>query len=252
MSTAMLFVTACVITAGAPGGGLFFEVLPTVSENGVALVQLRPICRWLNANVEVDGQDITIIKPPTVLVKLTIGNRNAKIAESDFLLSAAPVLVQGHAMVPVRFVAEGFGAWVESSGRQIKLSLLQENQVVVMATPPHPKSHLGKIQTVLSKYLNLVPPPKAAEAPLPHFSLLSRRHKERLTAGDIPPETVEQTLRGRSIAGVRVERDHYDGALQGWLDVALLDKEGKVTSRRVTFVREADGWKVDDEKQRPE
>lgn len=245
MGSAMLLVTTCLLTAGGPGQGLFFDVLPTVADSS-ALVQLRPTCRWLNANVDVDGHVITITKPPTLHLRLTVGSRNAKIAESDFVLSVAPVLVRGHLMVPLRFVAEGFGAWVDFSGRQIKLSVPQEQQAVVIATPPHPQSHIGKMYAVLSRYLDLAPPPKAAEAPLYHFNLLSRRYKNQLAANGRTPEAAEQSLRERNIAGARVERDHYDGTLRGWLDVVMLSKSNTVTHRRVSFVKEADGWKVDD------
>ncbi|MFQ5808907.1 MAG: copper amine oxidase N-terminal domain-containing protein [Armatimonadota bacterium] len=246
MTTVMLLTATCALTAGAPDRGLFFDVLPTVSENGSALVQLRPICRWLNANAEVDGRVITITKPPTIRLRLTVGSRNAKIADSDFVLRTAPTLVRGHTMVPLRFVAEGFGAWVDSSGRQIQLSMLQENQVVVIATPPHPQSHLGKMYAVLSRYLGLIPPPKGEEAALYRFNTLSRRYAQALTADGAAPESVEQSLRARKIAGARVERDYYDGKIQGWLDVVLLGAHGKVERRRVTFVKEADGWRVDD------
>jgi hypothetical protein len=246
MSTAMLLVGMCALTAGSPAPGLFFDVLPTVSDNGSALVQLRPICRWLNANVDVDGRVITITKPPTLGLRLTVGSRNAKIANSDYVLSTPPVLVRGNVMVPLRFVAEGFGAWVDFSDRQIKLSMHQEGQSVVIATPPHPQSHIGKMCDVLSRYLGLIPPPKGAEAPLYCFDTLSRRYKEQLAAGGTTPEAVEQSLRARKLVGARVERDHYDGRIQGWLDVVLLDSAGTVTQQRVMFVKEADGWKVDD------
>ncbi|MGD8239471.1 MAG: copper amine oxidase N-terminal domain-containing protein [Armatimonadota bacterium] len=246
MTTAMLLAATCALTAGGPGAGLFFDVLPTVSDNGSALVQLRPICRWLNANAEVDGRVITITKPPTLRLRLTVGSRNARIADSDFVLRTAPTLVRGHTMVPLRFVAEGFGAWVDFSGRQIQLSMLQENQVAVIATPPHPQSHLGKMHAVLSRHLGLIPPPKGDEGLLQCFNTLSRRHAQALTAEGATPEAVEQSLRARKIAGARVERDHYDGKIQGWLDVLLLSTQGKVQRRRAVFVREADGWKVDD------
>ena len=113
-----------------------------------------------------------------------------------------------------------------------------------MATPPHPQSHIGKMYVVLSRYLGLTPPPKDG-APLQYFDTLSGRYKQQLTADGTSPGAVEQSLRGRKIAGARVERDHYDGTIRGWLDVALVDNQGTVEHRHVELVKEADGWKID-------
>ncbi|MFQ6132939.1 MAG: stalk domain-containing protein, partial [Armatimonadota bacterium] len=154
--------------------------------------------------------------------------------------------IRGRVMVPLRFVAEGFGAWVDYKQRQITLTLAQENKKAVMATPPHPNSHLGKIHALIEYNYDLRPLPKREGVHYPHVELLlSKRYRQELLEqiGELGP--VEHGWNARGLEGIRVERDHYDGGSKAWADVMVLYGPGEAERERLTFVKEATGWKLD-------
>jgi hypothetical protein len=244
---ALAIVLSLVLGAGAGRAAdeLFFEVLPT-AVNGRAMVPLRPIARWLGASVSYDQGVIWLTKPPTIRVQLTIGSAKATRAGSEFVLETPPAIVDGTLMVPLRFVADAFGAWVTAKpDRQIELAIPQDNKAAVMAVPPSPQSHLGKMYRVMSYYFELLPVPDYTPEDLSHFNILSKRRQQELTAGGAKPIEIEKTWGAHKIAGIRVIKDHYDGAMEGWAEVLIKTQDGKVEHKRVRFVREATGWKVD-------
>lgn len=63
--------------------------------------------------------------------------------------------------------------------------------------------------------------------------------------GEIGP--VESGWGARGWEGIRVERDHYDGRITGWADVVVWHGGDEVSRMRLSFVKEATGWKVDNE-----
>ena len=58
-------------------------------------------------------ETITVYNWHETIIRLSIGNETAYVNEDVVILDAPPVIVEGRTMVPVRFIAESFGAEVE-------------------------------------------------------------------------------------------------------------------------------------------
>lgn len=87
---------------------------PYISENGVTLVPLRVICEAFNATADWNEENRTVtIQYNEVNVVLTIGSKAADVNGHTEELEAAPELSNDTTMVPLRFLAETFGAKVE-------------------------------------------------------------------------------------------------------------------------------------------
>ncbi|MFB5763631.1 stalk domain-containing protein [Paenibacillus medicaginis] len=89
-------------------------VQPPVKVKGSVLVPFRALFEALGAKVKWDGatKTITATKGGTTL-KLTIGSKVAYVNGKAIKLSAAPQLINGVTMVPIRFIGEAFGGMVE-------------------------------------------------------------------------------------------------------------------------------------------
>ncbi|NLB81273.1 MAG: MBL fold metallo-hydrolase [Clostridiaceae bacterium] len=89
-------------------------------ENGRTLVPIRAVFEALGAEVGWDENTQSIMcKKNDVCVSLTIGNNIALINNELTQLDAAPKIINGSTMVPVRFVAESldcFVGWQELTG----------------------------------------------------------------------------------------------------------------------------------------
>ncbi|RJX24919.1 MAG: hypothetical protein C4554_08000 [Dethiobacter sp.] len=108
-----LGVAAQPVTVTLNGESLNFDVQPLL-ENGRLLVPLRAIAEALGAGVE--WADV----PPAVMItrgedrmELRPGLKRALKNNREFNLEAAPQLVNGRVLVPVRFVSEALGAQAE-------------------------------------------------------------------------------------------------------------------------------------------
>ncbi|GEM_PF-1762141 len=90
---------------------------PPVNAKGNVLVPLRSIFESLGAAVKWNSstQTVTATRAGRTVV-LTIGSKTAYINGVAVTLSAAPQLINGSTMVPVRFVSEAFGGEVEWKG----------------------------------------------------------------------------------------------------------------------------------------
>ncbi|KQO18701.1 stalk domain-containing protein [Paenibacillus sp. Leaf72] len=100
-----------------------------VNTNGNVLVPFRSIFESLGAKVEWDSttQTVTATKEGKTIV-LTIGSNIAYVNGVAITLSAAPQLINGTTMVPVRFVSEALGGLVEWN--------VAANSVVVFQSEP--------------------------------------------------------------------------------------------------------------------
>ncbi|MFB5268650.1 stalk domain-containing protein [Paenibacillus enshidis] len=89
-------------------------VQPPVKVKGSVLVPFRALFEALGAKVKWDGatKTITATRGGTTL-KLTIGSKVAYVNGKAIKLSAAPQLINGVTMVPIRFIGEAFGGMVE-------------------------------------------------------------------------------------------------------------------------------------------
>ncbi len=250
MMVAMLAVMQ--MPAGAAGGELLFDVQP-VTLDGRTLVPLRPIFEWLGAEVKYEEGHIMAFRSETATapsVELWLGSTHAKVGEAAYELDVPPQLIYGRTFVPLRFVAEAFGVWVEAEGRRMKLSLPQEDIEAVMAIPPHPLSHLGKIWRVLQRWYDVLPPEETGgEEHLPHWNLYSPDMQKRIIdqVGPDAPGMIERHWGGREVRGIRIlDGQVRPGAMTGWAEVKVGYLNGTTRVHRFEFVRTPDGWKVDD------
>ena len=249
VGTALLLAMSST-AAFAAADELLFDAQP-VTLDGRTMVPLRPIFEWVGAKVTYDGGHIQAYRSETAmtpLVELWIGSTQALIAETNRTLDVAPQLIQGRAFVPLRFVAESFGVWVDAEGRQMRLSLPQEERVAVMAVPPHPQAHLGKIWRVIERWYDLLPPEE--ETPnggLAHWNLYAQERQQEIIGeiGADAPGIVEAHWGGRQVMGIRVLDGRVSpGAETGWAEVLVGYGDGEKQVERFDLIREPTGWKV--------
>ncbi len=241
---------------------LLFDVQPVTLE-GRTLVPLRPIFEWLGARVTYDQGHIRAWRSEEATlpqVELWIGSRQAKVAEASYMLDVAPQLLNGRCFVPLRFVAESFGVWVEPQGSQMLLRLPQENIEALMAIPPHPQTLQGKIWRLIEKWYGVLPadePEVGAETAsataeanaLVHWNLLSQQSKQEIIddVGDDALTVVEAHWGGREVKGIRILQYGLDaGGVSGWARVMVGYPDGTTETERFNLVREPEGWKVRD------
>ncbi|MFF2911125.1 stalk domain-containing protein [Paenibacillus sp. NPDC057934] len=100
-----------------------------VNVNGNVLVPFRAIFESLGATVKWDSatQTVTATKEGKTIV-LKIGSTTAYVNGVPVTLSAAPQLINGSTMVPIRFVSEALGGLVEWSK--------SSSSVIVFQNPP--------------------------------------------------------------------------------------------------------------------
>lgn len=113
---------------------LNFDVSPVI-ENGRTLVPLRSIFETLEASVEWNDDTKTVIaKRDDILIKLTIGQRQAYKNDDLIELDVPAKILNGRTLVPLRFISESLGAKVEWNDeiREIKIkSNILESEVKV-------------------------------------------------------------------------------------------------------------------------
>ena len=270
----LLAVTSAVGAYAAPGPReLVFDVQP-VTLDGRTLVPLRPIFEWLGARVSYRGGHIQAWRSEEAKVpqvELWIGSRQARVAEAPYTLDVAPQLIDGRAFVPLRFVAESFGVWVDPQGSQMLLRLPQEEREAVMAIPPHPDTLQGKIWRLIEKWYGVIPedecpvdaaapelaavddgvsdlPPPASEPDsLEHWNLFSEERKEEIIddVGPDAPTIVEAHWGGRDVRGIRIlQYELTEAGMSGWARVLVGYPDGTSDIEYFDLVREPDGWKV--------
>ncbi|AIS51711.1 periplasmic binding protein [Thermoanaerobacter kivui] len=89
------------------------DALPCIV-NGRTMVPVRLFSENLGATVKWDNTTQTVtIQSEDVSVKLIIGKKEAVVNGKNKTLDAAPMVISGRTMVPLRFIAEAFGAVVK-------------------------------------------------------------------------------------------------------------------------------------------
>lgn len=84
-----------------------------VVENGVTLVPVRPIAEALGLDISWDeSKQLVTLKGGSFFIELTIGSDAARTSSGEKKLSAAPKIIGGRTMVPLRFIAETMGLTV--------------------------------------------------------------------------------------------------------------------------------------------
>lgn len=105
------------------GKALSFDVAPQIV-SGRTMVPYRGIAESLGAQVSWDAKTRTVkvVKSGQEL-KLTIGSRTAYKGTQRVTLDSAPVIVNGRTLVPLRFVGEALGLWVNWNGSSRTVTL---------------------------------------------------------------------------------------------------------------------------------
>jgi hypothetical protein len=113
-----------VIKVNINGSPLQLDVAPMIV-NGRTLVPLRPIFEALGAMVQWNpaDQSITAIKGSTT-IKLQIGSTAALNNGAKVTLGAAPTIVNGRTLAPVRFIDEALGAQVSWDAANYQVNIV--------------------------------------------------------------------------------------------------------------------------------
>jgi DNA uptake protein ComE-like DNA-binding protein len=100
--------------------------------NGNTMVPLRAIFETLGAEVNWDAstQTVTANRNDTT-VTLTIGNKTAYKNGQEIQLTEPGVVIGGATLVPLRFVAESFGAYVHWNGEDRVISISSDGSQVI-------------------------------------------------------------------------------------------------------------------------
>ena len=94
------------------GKPIIFDVAPEI-KNDSTLVPARYVFETLGADVQWDEEmKIITIKGNEKEIKLKINDKIAYVNSEAVQLDAAPVIVNGRTLIPLRFVAESFNAEV--------------------------------------------------------------------------------------------------------------------------------------------
>ncbi len=167
MRFAMVAALALVIVAGAVGQvdpafndtrlkvpsaelHLFFQKQPVVVD-GVVMVPLPAVERWLKTVVQRSDDDSKLViayygeTATPVNIQMWMGEKRAIIGRLEVTLDAAPQRIHGTIYVPLRFVAEAVGVWVDAIDRRIRLKKPDLDWECWLAIPPHHKSLEGKM-----------------------------------------------------------------------------------------------------------
>lgn len=244
----VIAATTC-LPAGADGTAeLFFDVLP-VTLDGRCLVPVRPIFEWLGAVVVYGDRHVEAFRSDegaVPQVELWVDRTEARVSGAPYELDVAPQLRAGRIFVPLRFVAESFGVWVQPEGREIELSLPQESLKTAMAIPPHPQSLLGKLWHLAEQYYGLAPVGDGSSE-TPNWDLYCEQRQEELLAefGEEASALLEAHCQERVVEGIRIRDGRVDGdEKNGWLLVRVAYADGEKRNEHFACVLESAGWRM--------
>ena len=88
-----------------------------VNENGTTLVPMRSIFEALGMTVEWNNETRTVTGiNAQITIKLTVGDKTAYVDGTEKELLAAPQIINGSTLVPIRFISEATGCEVNWNG----------------------------------------------------------------------------------------------------------------------------------------
>lgn len=123
----------------------FPDAQPFIDENSRTLVPVRFVTEQLGATVEWDDSTMTAsVAKDGCTVEITIGSPTLKVSingtESTVQMDTAAVLKGGRTFVPIRFVAEALGAYVDYSDLYMMIGIymdkLAQDQIKALTTIP--------------------------------------------------------------------------------------------------------------------
>lgn len=137
------------------GTALALETAPQVV-NGRVMLPYRAIAERLGAQVSWDSRTrvVTVTKGNDVM-RLTVGQTAATIRGNNVALDAAPVLLNGRVLVPLRFLGEGLGYRVnwDGSTRAVALRALSPGD----GQPPAEPRGSGVVNLYTSRHYGVEP-----------------------------------------------------------------------------------------------
>lgn len=102
------------------GAAVDFETSPYLSDTGHTMVPVRGIAGILNAEVVWNSGSRTVtVRQGEHIISLTIGAQTADVDGVSASLEVPAVIVEGRAMVPLRFLAEALGWTVRWENRAV-------------------------------------------------------------------------------------------------------------------------------------
>lgn len=101
--------------------GVASTIQKPVKENGTTLVPLSVITKAFGAKLKLENNKVITLTYNSTVVVLTIGSDKVTVNGTVSKLAAAPKIVNGVTMVPVRVIAQAFGASVGLNGNQITI-----------------------------------------------------------------------------------------------------------------------------------
>lgn len=113
------------LTIGSPTvtiNGAASKIQPPVKENGTTLVPLSVITKAFGAKLKLEKNKIITLTYNSTVVVLTIGSKDVKVNGTVTKLTTAPKIVNSVTLVPVRVIAQAFGATVVPSGNLITIT----------------------------------------------------------------------------------------------------------------------------------
>ncbi|MBA9088249.1 ABC-type Fe3+-hydroxamate transport system substrate-binding protein [Fontibacillus solani] len=132
-----VFLAVIPITASAAskvkvtidGKAVSFDVSPQVI-NGRTMVPYKAIAEKLGGKVKFDqsSKKATITKD-TNKIELAAGKKTVSVNGKSVTLDAAPVNAKGDLLVPLRFVGESLGVWVNWNAKQNTAALLTKKTI---------------------------------------------------------------------------------------------------------------------------
>jgi hypothetical protein len=158
------------------GQPVAFTGTPPQEINNSVLVPLRGVFEQLGANVQYNPQTKTIFAARgSTNVSLALGSATAYVNGQAEQLAQPPTVLIGTTLVPLRFVAESFGAYVEWQPQTSTVQIQTSPSDSVSNAPPPPSWQNGTPPP--STWQNGAPPPSAWQNTPP-----SVQHLPRLSA----------------------------------------------------------------------
>jgi len=121
---------------GTTGAGEIIVGATPIQIGGTTLVPLRPIFEWLGAQVKFDAATgrITAVRNEHV-VELTLGSATALVGGEQLTLTVAAQQRSGQTYVPLRFVAEAFGAQIKWDAATQTVTILDGSRTGIIRAP---------------------------------------------------------------------------------------------------------------------
>lgn len=96
-------------------------------QNGRTLVPIRFIAEAFGADVQWDSSTKTVriyLSSKNIKIILQINNKISYVNDQKIILDVPPIIKDGRTFVPIRFIAESFGAEVKWDGNEKKITII--------------------------------------------------------------------------------------------------------------------------------